>query len=60
MCYKCFYLTEWYLKEHPDKKGFAKCEHCYKQMQDEGCVLIKLPYDPSTGEIESDGSIIYL
>ncbi len=33
-CKICEQMTEWYLKENPDKKGCVLCEQCYENSKE--------------------------
>lgn len=33
-CETCQKMTEWYLKEHPQKRGFMMCEDCYEKSKE--------------------------
>lgn len=33
-CNTCKNMTEWYLKENPDKKGYVLCEKCYEKSKE--------------------------
>jgi hypothetical protein len=42
-CEVCKMLTEYFLKNNPERKGYAMCEKC---ISDAGIVPIQLLYDP--------------
>lgn len=49
-CGKCEEMTEWYLKNNPDKKRFVLCESCFEKSK-EFYVYLDLPYEPNMNQI---------
>jgi hypothetical protein len=50
-CEKCNEMTTWYLKEHPEKKGYVLCQICYEKSK-EYFVYLNLPYQPERSKRE--------
>jgi hypothetical protein len=44
-------MTEWYLIEHPEKKGYVLCEPCFEKSK-EFFVYLDLPHQPERSKRE--------
>lgn len=50
-CVTCKQMTEWYLKENPEKRGYVLCEPCYEKSKNY-FVYLDLPYQPERSKRE--------
>ena len=50
-CETCLKMTDWYLKENPEKRGYVLCESCYEKSK-EYIVYMNFPYQPERSKRE--------